>query len=463
MGGPRALHTATLLPSGKVLVTGGTASTSATVNLSATAELYDPTTGTWSPTDSMGTSRESHTATLLTTGKVLIVGGTATLGNEEANPEVYDPDTGHWTSTGPMEVGSRAFHTATLLPSGQVLVVGGFTVVPAQRLASAQLFDPVTGDWHPTGSLGQARAFHTATLLPSGKVLVAGGAGDQDALGSVELYDPATGTWTSTAPMSDARYFHTATLLPSGIVMVAGGTGSAADFLTETELFDPATETWRRTGSLLLMHTSHSATLLPSGRILLVDGNGDYFFGQIANTEIFDPEAESWSDAGCTVEPRSFHTATLLLSGRVLVAGGFGLGSSSAVSAELYGVIVSPAQVSLAPGASETFTAKGGSGLGYIWSFVRNESGGTLTASGDYRAGPVGGVSDALQVMDSFANSSTVTVNVVRQAAAVSSTPPQAKSMGCGTTGGAALPSLGGAVLLLLGWRWLRVRRPRSP
>jgi hypothetical protein len=157
--------------------------------------------------------------------------------------------------------------------------------------------------------------------------------------------------------------------------MVAGGTGSAADFLTETELFDPATETWRRTGSLLFMHTSHSATLLPSGRILLVDGNGDYFFGQIANTEIFDPEAESWSDAGCTVEPRSFHTATLLLSGRVLVAGGFGLGSSSAVSAELYGVIVSPAQVSLAPGASETFTAKGGSGLGYIWSFVRNESG----------------------------------------------------------------------------------------
>jgi hypothetical protein len=131
----------------------------------------------------------------------------------------------------------------------------------------------------------------------------------------------------------------------------------------------------------------------------------------------------------------------------VLVAGG--RGSSSA---ELYGILVSPAQVSLAPGASQTFTAKGGSGLGYVWSFVHNESGGTLTVSGDYQAGPVGGVTDVVQVVDSFANSSMTTVNVLRQATAVSSTAPQAKSMGCGTTGGAAVPGLGGVVLVLLGW-----------
>ena len=130
----------------------------------------------------------------------------------------------------------------------------------------------------------------------------------------------------------------------------------------------------------------------------------------LANTELFDPESETWSDAGCTVNPRWLHTATLLPSGAVLVAGG--AGSSSA---ELYGIIVSPAQVSLAPGASQTFTAKGGSGLGYVWSFVHNESGGTLTASGDYQAGPVGGVTDVVQVVDSFANSSTATVNVLRQ------------------------------------------------
>jgi hypothetical protein len=83
----------------------------------------------------------------------------------------------------------------------------------------------------------------------------------------------------------------------------------------------------------------------------------------------------------------------------------------------------------------------------------------TLTASGDYQAGPVGGVTDVVQVVDSFANSATATVDVTRQSSVVSATAPQAKSMGCATTGGSALPSLGVAVLLLLGWRSLRVRR----
>jgi hypothetical protein len=118
--------------------------------------------------------------------------------------------------------------------------------------------------------------------------------------------------------------------------------------------------------------------------------------------------------------------------------------------------------VSLAPGASQTFTAKGGSGLGYAWSFVHNESGGTLTASGDYQAGSVGGGTDVVQVVDSVANSSMATVNVLRQATAVSTTAPQSKSMGCGTTGGAAVPGLGDVVLVLLGWT-VRHRKRWSP
>ena len=137
----------------------------------------------------------------------------------------------------------------------------------------------------------------------------------------------------------------------------------------------------------------------------------------------------------------------------------YGLGS-----AELYGIVVSPAQVSLAPGASQTFTARGGSGFNYVWSFMQNKSGGTLTPSGAYQAGPVGGVTDVVQVVDSFANSATATVNVTKQASALSPTSAQANSMGCGTTGGATLPLLAGAVLVLLGWRSLRIRRPsRTP
>jgi hypothetical protein len=445
---PREGHAATLLPSGKVLVAGGDAF--------ATAELYDPLTGTWSATGSMSIPRFGHTLTLLPTGKVLVAGGG---GPNIPSAELYDPDTGQWTTTGAM-LQEREGHTASLLPTGKVLVVGGRGISTHGPSPTAQLYDPATGEWHPTGALSTAREGHTATLLASGQVLVLGGIDfNEETSASAELYEPATGTWTPTAPMLAARSNHTATRLRSDAVLVAAGLASfgvTLEATMEAELSDPAARTWHQTGSLFAPRFGHTATQVPSGKVLVVDGNDNH--GVLANTELFDPESETWSDAGCTVQPRFGHTATLLPSGAVLVAGG-----SFDSSAELYGIIVSPAQVNSAPGASQTFTAKGGSGLGYVWSFVHNESGGTLTASGDYRAGPVGGVTDVVHVVDSFANSSMATVNVLRQQATVSSTAPQAKSMGCGTTGGAAVPGLGGVVLVLLGWRSLRVRPHPTP
>jgi hypothetical protein len=406
----------------------------------------------------MSIPRESHTATLLPTGKVLVAGGLG-IGPITDTAELYDPDTGLWTTTGAM-LHARYGHTATLLPTGKVLVVGGFN----PPMASAEIYDPTTAQWHATAPLSHARVYHSATLLASGQVLVLGGSLSTGmsvpALAptpSAELYDPAAGTWTPAASMLTARTSHTATLLTSGAVLVAGGIGPNGN-PTDAELYDPAAGTWRRTGSLSAPHISHTATRLASGRVLIVDG----FvlpFGYIPNTELFDPASGTWSDAGCTTEARVGHTATLLPSGAVLVAGGDGSGAQTLSSAELYGIFVSPPQVSLAPGARQIFTARGGSGFDYVWSFKQNNSGGTLTASGAYQAGPVSGVTDVVQVVDSFANSATATVNVIRQPSAVSATSAQANSMGCGTPGGAALPSLGGAVLVLLGWRALMRRR----
>jgi hypothetical protein len=404
--------------------------------------------------------------TLLSTGKVLAAGGSFPRAEISAEADLYDPETGQWTTTGAMLV-ARFGHTATLLPTGKVLVVAGegFGSEPlsTRTLASAEIYDPATGQWHATGSLSNARVFHTATLLASGQVLVVGGGDERgNPMSSAELYDPVAGTWTPAAPMLAARTFHTATLLRSGAVLIAGGLGTGFTALTEAELYDPAAGTWRRTGSLLFPHVAHTATQLPSGRVLVVGGS---VVGPvpmpIANTELFDPESETWSDAGCLVQAREGHTATLLLSGAVLVAAGLDPGLNPLSSAELYGIVVSPPQVSLAPSASQTFTARGGSGLGYVWSFKQNKSGGTLTASGVYQAGQVGGVTDVVQVVDSFANSATATVNVTQQAATVAATSSHANSMGCGTTAATGLPSLSGAILVLLGRRSLRVRRAR--
>jgi hypothetical protein len=383
--------------------------------------------------------------TLLPTGKVLVAGGTDFNGLDTRTSELYDPNTGQWTTTGAMR-DARAYHTATLLPTGEVLVTGGVLVEFSEVFASAELYDPATGKWRATGQMALARFLHTATLLASGHVLVVGNFATLTS--STELYDPVAGTWTAGTPMLTERQYQTATLLSSGAVLVAGGT-PLSDVAMDAQLYEPTAETWRRTGPLQAPYAGHTATRLPSGRVLVVGG----FAAGTPDTELFDPETETWSDAGCNVEARGGgHTATLLSSGALLVTG-------PDSSAELYGIVVSPAQVSLAPGSSQTFTASKGSGLGYVWSFLENKSGGTLSAAGVYQAGSVGGVTDILQVVDSLANAATATVNVQQVGAAVSATSPQAKSMGCGVTDASAPPVLAGAVVLLVGCTALTRRR----
>ena len=130
-----------------------------------------------------------HTATLLDNGKVLVAGGLNNRGRDIASAELYDPDTGTWTTTGHMGR-ARDEHTATLLDNGQVLVAGGGGVFGVRARAGCELYDPATGTWTTTAGMLQARVTHTATLLNDGKVLAAGGTGQRHNLASAELYDP---------------------------------------------------------------------------------------------------------------------------------------------------------------------------------------------------------------------------------------------------------------------------------
>jgi N-acetylneuraminic acid mutarotase len=228
---PRRLATATLLSNGKVLVAGGADSNGTDV---AIAELYDPTTGTWSATGSMATPRTGATATLLPSGKVLVAGGIN--GGTLASAELYDPTTGNWSATGSM-ANARNGATATLLSDGKVLVAGG---TGSTYLSSAELYDPTTGTWSATGSMATGRANATATVLPSGNVLVAGGYNGFASnawLASSELYDPTSGSWSATGSLGTGRDNATAMLLSNGKVLVVGGQGSGYTSLASAELY----------------------------------------------------------------------------------------------------------------------------------------------------------------------------------------------------------------------------------
>jgi hypothetical protein len=278
----RYAQTSTLLQNGGVLITGGFSFDSSaclqddTSPALASAEIYDPSNGSFAPTGSMAEVRGGHTATLLTNGKVLIAGGDNTGGDDllpffhgdgSVTAEVYDPATGLFTSTGNM-VTPRVGQTATLLANGDVLIAGGWTASQNASIAAAELYHPATGAFTPTGSMTSPRAGHTATLLPNGKVLIAGGAHDRTLADSdsAEIYDPATGSFLATGSMAVKRCSHTATLLPNGTVLFAGG-GSVV-----TEIYDPSTGSFVLSGLTEFDRSGHSATLLKNGDVILIGG-----------------------------------------------------------------------------------------------------------------------------------------------------------------------------------------------
>jgi hypothetical protein len=355
----RAGHTATKLPNGRILVAGGAPQPDDTSAI-ASAEIYDPTTGTWSATGGMVTPRVSHTATLLRNGTVLVAGGFCpgsyikgcpTLGDPDGaiDPsgaislaEIYDPSTGKWTATGSMTT-PRSHHTATLLADGRVLVAGAEHGMPDAILDSVELYDPDTGTWSATGSMITARWQQFAVLLPDGKVLTVGGIGPvsptvHDVLAAAEVYDPSTGRWTATGGLITARaQGGTATLLGDGKVIVAGGDGPGEPMLATAELYDPNRGTWTATAAMSGPRVESSSTLLADGRVFVVGGfsvPGDPD-GLLASAELFDPRTASWIGAG-SMSIRGFDlTTTLLADGRVLVAGGLVIDGVSS-SAELY-------------------------------------------------------------------------------------------------------------------------------
>ena len=288
--------------------------------------------GAFINTGSLTTARSGHTATLLLDGRVLVAGGSP---GHLASADLYDPASGTWTPTGSLTKG-RGVHTATLLPNGKVLVAGGFD--GTFSMSSAELYDPVSGTWTPTGNLATERENHTATLLPSGQVHIAGGiTGGTDyivgILASAELYDLVSGTWTTTGSLAtptDWSHGDLATQRPGARRRWFQRTSG---YLTSAELYDPASGTWTPTGNLATEREDHTATLLPNGQVLVAGGDA---VTHLASAELYDPVSGTWTATGSLTTARDSHTATLLPDGQVLVAGGYNFPDGNLASAELY-------------------------------------------------------------------------------------------------------------------------------
>jgi hypothetical protein len=371
----RSDATATLLNNGMVLIAGGLASG----NYLSEAELYNPASGMFTVTGSLNTARELHTATLLNNGMVLITGG-YNAGGFLSSAELYNPATGTFTVTGSMST-PRRFAPTILLQDGTVLIAGGAGATdPLQALASAEIYDPVTGTFTPTGSMNVARRLTSGTLLNNGLVLIAGGINISATLESAELYDPATKTFTFTGNLNGLRCYHTATLLNSGMVLIEGGeqpSGSTFVPLGSAELYNPANGTFSVTGSLNAARVGPTATLLNNGTVLVAGGvefSGGTDVAQ-SSAEVYDPVAGTFATTGRLNSARATQTATLLNNGTVLVAGGFDVNGSLA-SAELYepgsltpggltAITVSaapattPATPTISPGTYQRFIATG--------------------------------------------------------------------------------------------------------
>jgi hypothetical protein len=216
--------------------------------------------------------RAVHHATALADGRVLLTGGCSESGcggfDAARASELFDPDLAAFVP-GPTMTEARASGTATLMPDGRVLLTGGYPGEGMAPTASAEIFDPGSETFVETRPMTSARANHSASLLPDGRVLVSGGQGADGALASTEIFDPRTEAFTAGQPLSAPRAAHAAATVGKHVVLVGGTAEGAA--LHTTDVF--ARGGWAAGPALLTPRVKHGAATLPGGRVLVVGGS----------------------------------------------------------------------------------------------------------------------------------------------------------------------------------------------
>lgn len=312
---PRIQHFATLMQDGRVLIAGGykvgIRNLTDASNRHNSAEIFDPLTGTSSPTGNMTVNRSTDKGFLLADGRVLIMPR-----YHDFPVEIYDPHSARFVSLAKIPW-LPPITTANLLQSGRIFVT---------TQQHSALFDPAAGAFTSVVAMEKTRKNHTSTLLKDGHVLIVGGStGNNELTGRNLIYHPSSNGFTEAGRLQVDRWGHTAVLLHDGRVLILGGhTGSEQAILAE--MYDTETDTFSPVGVAAI--SPLAALLLPSGRVLLIHvPNG--------NIVLYNPDTHELSPTAYSIGPwRSGATVTLLEDNRVMIAGGWKYRDSSTQSGQ---------------------------------------------------------------------------------------------------------------------------------
>ncbi len=241
-------HSATRLLDGRILIAGGEERQAGEILLLRNTELYDPESGTFIAGPDLPEGRSHHTASLLPSGRVLVCGGLGARDNQAvalASCLLFDPESSSFLGSEILLNSARLEHRAVTLPDDRVVLLGGRSG-GSDYVATTEIFDPSIEPpmqrLSPGPNLLFARAEHTATLLVDGDILVAGGRDEDEAIGVIEVFGV-----DGTRKIADgvARYGHAAARTGDGRVVIAGGFTSIVDgslpmTTGAVEIFDPA-------------------------------------------------------------------------------------------------------------------------------------------------------------------------------------------------------------------------------
>lgn len=293
----RESPTMTLLADGRVLIVGGRVGN----NPTDAAELFDPTTETFSLTGSLNEAREFHTATLLLDGRVLVTGGLPAQGTALATAELWDPQSGIWeTLESPMPF-PRDHHEAIMLPDGVVLLNGPDT-------EATDVYEPISQNFYVAADLPDDRSDFAVALLPDGRPCYAGGnlGSLNNALDNVVTYASGAFSVQGNAAVGIGYTGATMTVMQDGLALIAGGAREANGvFSSRAEIFNPNTNSF--SGSMWLYRQDASdaqAVLLGDGRVLRIRGRIQYGAQTAGGNrgtetcEIYDPVSGLVSSAG---------------------------------------------------------------------------------------------------------------------------------------------------------------------